>query len=72
MVVASPATTWAFVITRPGAMTKPLPSWIRWQASPMTLTVERVTRVDTASEMPLAGGGVPTAGVGRSASNTCG
>ena len=64
----SPATTWALVTTRSAATAKPLPSWMRSQASPSTLTVDAGDPVAcTASEArarPAAARG-PAPGAGR-------
>src|SRR4029450_4320993 len=69
---SSPATTWALVTTRSSATKKPLPSWIRLQASPSTFTVEAATVVARASESPLAPGTTPGSGAGLRASKTRG
>ncbi len=72
MVECSPATTWALVATRSSPTTKPVPSWMRWQATPSTFTTDAATRVAVAGSMPLAAGGGPTSGLGWKASKTWG
>ena len=68
--LCSPATTWAFVTTRFGPATNPVPSWMRSHACPSTRSVDLVTRVAASAGMPSAGG-VPASGDDR-VSNTSG
>ena len=69
---SSPATTWALVTTRSVPTTKPLPSWMREQASPSTLTVDCTTWLATVGRQAARLGRRPGVGRGRRASNTCG
>ena len=65
MVSSCPATTWAFVTTRPSAASQPLPCTPSPQAVPSTLTTLRPARATSRSRAILESGG-PTPGSGPS------
>ena len=58
-----PATTWAFVTTRPSAASQPLPCTPSPQAVPSTFTTLRPARATSRSRAILESGG-PTSGIG--------
>ena len=63
VVSVSPATTWAFVTTMPGAATQPLPSMPRPQAVPRTLTtLPPASLTPRVARIPRVGGGTSASG----------